>query len=250
MASLLGFIVQGWNSMTIGFRNTNWLGFAVIIGILFITMFYILGMSSQKAGVTKTTISAKLSVIIPIVFSLLIDPEDNLNIIKTIGIIIAIISITLTIYKRKADRNEKRAILLPVVLFIGMGIVDSLVKFSQSKLIQPGSISFFTAILFLISGVAGLIICIISRKPIKSLLSKENFIWGFFLGIVNFGSIFLLLKALNSDMESSIIFGINNMGIVLLCTLAGVFFFKEKTTILNKIGIILSFAAIFILSYA
>ena len=250
IAAILGFILQTYQIQPLNFQTANWIGYALVIGILFLTMFYILGLSSQKAGVTKTTISAKLSAIIPIVFSILIDPKDQLNITKILGITTTIIAITFTVYKQKSDKRNNKVILLPIVLFIGMGIVDSLVKYSQSKLIQPEAFSFFTAVLFLISGTTGLLICFLPEKSIKSVLNLKSLQWGIMLGITNFGSIYFLLKALSSPLESSIIFGINNLGIILLCTLIGILLFKEKTSLLNKIGIALSFAAIFVLSFA
>jgi uncharacterized membrane protein len=74
-------------------------------------------------------------------------------------------------------------------------------------------------------------------------------IYGVVLGLVNFGSLYGLIRALDSGVfDSSIIFGINNMGIVLLSVIIAMMIFSEKLTIINKIGVILSLVAIIILS--
>ena len=47
-------------------------------------------------------------------------------------------------------------------------------------------------------------------------------------------------------MDSSVIFGVNNIGIVALSVLIGLWFFKEKLLFLNWLGILLSAVALFL----
>ena len=59
------------------------------------------------------------------------------------------------------------------------------------------------------------------------------------------------IKALaNCKFESSIVFGFNHIGIILLSAIIAVIVFKEKLSLINKIGIISAFLAIIILSNA
>jgi predicted MFS family arabinose efflux permease len=70
------------------------------------------------------------------------------------------------------------------------------------------------------------------------------------LGIVNFGSIFFLVRALHYNspagrsLDSSVIFGANNISIVALSVLVGLLIFKEKLTYINWSGVILSALAL------
>jgi len=56
--------------------------------------------------------------------------------------------------------------------------------------------------------------------------------------------------ALESNVfDSSIVFGINNMGIVVLSVIIALIFFSEKLSNLNKAGIVLSILTIVFMSY-
>ena len=61
----------------------------------------------------------------------------------------------------------------------------------------------------------------------------------------NYFSIVYLLKALSTDgMESSTAFTLNNVGIVILSTLFGLFIFKEKLIWKNWLGIVIAIVSI------
>ncbi|MDA3780519.1 MAG: hypothetical protein PF487_09935 [Bacteroidales bacterium] len=217
-------------------------------------MFVIIAKSSQVVGIAVTTVSNKMSVIIPIIFSIIIDPFDILTNIKLFGIILAVISVFLIIYrKRKVDFNAKN-IYLPIILFLGMGIIDSLVKYSQQNYVDDNNLALFTVVLFAIAAIAGFITKIIRKTSFKKLLNLKTLLWGLLLGISNYGSIYFIIKALNykdnfgNTFDGSIVFGVNNIGIVSLSVLIGLIVFKEKLTKINLIGIFISLLAIYVLS--
>jgi uncharacterized membrane protein len=74
-------------------------------------------------------------------------------------------------------------------------------------------------------------------------------LYGILLGIVNYFGVLFFIKALGTNIfDSSIIFGINNIGIVILSVLLGLLLFKEKLSSINLIGVFISIIAIFMLS--
>jgi uncharacterized membrane protein len=79
---------------------------------------------------------------------------------------------------------------------------------------------------------------------------------GALLGGVNFGSIFFLVKTLNfidpenGAIDSSVVFGINNIGIVALSVILGMLIFQEKLSAVNKTGILICIIATILLAYA
>lgn len=229
---------------------------ALIIGTLFIIMFFIVARSSQKAGMAVTTIAGKMSVIFPIVFSILYDPGDAINPLKAAGIMAALPGVLLTIYKKKDRLSDLSLLYLPLVLFTGMGLVDSLVKLAQFKYVSDSSLSLFTALLFGISATIGLLISITKAERFRSLFNFKVLGWGILLGLVNFGSIFFLVRALNhldplrGAIDSSVVFGINNIGILSLSVLLGVLLFKERLSRLNMAGIAFCIAATILLAYS
>ncbi len=250
IASILGFIINpGYVSFS-GIMEMEWLPISIIIGILFIIMFFIIAFSSRKAGISITTVASKMSVIFPIIFSLLIDPSDQLNLIKTGAIVCTLGGVALTIYKPRKGIIGLAVIYIPLILFVGMGVVDSLVKFAQHKFVNDADTALFSAVLFLNAFLSGVIVLLFYPKYYRSFLRLKVWGWGLLLGGVNFGSIFFLVRALNyvspagNRMDSSVIFGINNVGIVGLSVLLGLWVFRERLLPLNWLGIILSAMAL------
>jgi len=73
---------------------------------------------------------------------------------------------------------------------------------------------------------------------------------GFLLGIPNYFSIYFFILALRIDgLDSSSIFIINNVSIVLLSTLLGIVCFKEKISPKNWIGIGIAILSILLITY-
>jgi len=80
-------------------------------------------------------------------------------------------------------------------------------------------------------------------------ITGRNIIGGIALGIPNFFSIYFLVMALrNNGFESSTIFTINNVAIVLVSTFLGIILFKEKLITKNWIGIILAIISILLVA--
>lgn len=248
VASIIGLSLNFNNPLNA--LNEAWLPFALIIGILFIVFFFIISLSSKIVGISITTVASKMSVIIPILFSIFFFNED-IVILKVIGILLALIGVFLTIYKKSKSTSKTNIyhIVLPLILFIGMGLIDSLLKYTQQTFITPEKSAFFSSSLFTISFLSGLIYTFTNKKLILAYLNPKVYIYGVLLGFVNFGSIYFLIGALNSEVfDSSIIFGINNVSIVVFSVLLGIIIFREKITKINIIGILSSIAAIAALS--
>lgn len=229
---------------------------AALIGIFFIIMFFVVARSSQKAGMAVTTIAGKMSVIFPIAFSILYDPGDVLSPLKATGILVAFPGVVFTIYKKKSRLPDPSLLYLPLILFVGMGLVDSLVKFAQYEYISDDNLSLFTALLFGISAFIGLLISMTKAARFTSLFNIRVLAWGILLGFVNFGSIFFLVRTLNylhplhGPIDSSVVFGINNIGIVALSVILGVLLFRERLSRLNTAGIAICILATLILAYS
>ncbi len=247
-AAILGFSIGGFPSPPD--LAAGWLPMAVIIGILFIVMFFVIARSAQKAGIAVTSVASKMSVVIPITFSIFYFNED-LGVLKVAGIMLALVSVFMTTYNR--DKTKKRGpevMILPLVLFLGAGLIDSLIKYSQQvHIIEQGTIM-FTSVLFSISALTGVIFSFFRKDIFKSKNIIKIIVAGISLGIVNFGSLYGIIMALDSNiLDSSIIFGINNIGIVVLSVIMALLFFNEKLSRLNRAGIILSIITIIFLSY-
>ena len=81
-------------------------------------------MSTQKAGITITSISTKMSVVFPMLFSILYYNED-IYLLKIAGMALALIAIIFTSLKGKNDKGGLKNFIFPAVLFFGMGFSTS-----------------------------------------------------------------------------------------------------------------------------
>lgn len=248
VATLLGLTLSnGWQLIPTAL-DKNWFPFSLIIGLLFIVMFFFIGLSSQKAGISITTVASKMSVIIPILFSVFYYTEI-INWQKITGISLALIALLLTVWKKPEKKEGVLIIFLPLILFMGLGIIDSLVKYVQQSLMKPEEASFFTAFVFIVAFLFGIIIGIFKKDFFQGFKHFSTYIIGVVLGLVNFGSIYFFILALNKvEWDSSILFGVNNIGIVLLSVVFGLLIFKEKLKIINWVGITFSMLAIWFLT--
>ena len=85
----------------------------------------------------------------------------------------------------------------------------------------------------------------------KKKFALKSLLAGVLLGLPNYGSIYFLLETFeHSAMESSVLFPINNISIVVLTVLAAIVFFKEKVSKANAVGILMAVLSIAIISFA
>lgn len=242
VASALGYFISGLSPKEIMAVPTTWIWPGVLIASLYIFTFFLIGYSTRKAGMALTTIASKMSFVFPMFFSILIDPNDNYSNTKLILLIMAVVAVLLSVYKKRTKSIDSLFIIfLPFIIFVFMGFADSLVKFAQNSFVKSeNESSLFSFIIFSFAALWGLII-IPFLKDKKEILSPKVLITGLLLGIFNFGSLYFLINALNDlTFNNSLVFALNNMGVVLFSIIIALTFFKEKVTNLNKVGIALS----------
>ncbi len=244
-AGVFGLILSFRLASPQGIIHNNWLGYAVFLGFLFIGTFFCFALSSQKVGIALTSVTSKMSVVIPVILSIFLFSE-KINLMRIAGIIIALIAFYLTFKKDEKRRSDPRMLILPLLVFFGNGLVDTAMKYSQHYYITDDLVQFLTAVFFtsFLIGSAILSVRVIRRT---SKLHFKSFAGGILLGLLNFGSTFYLIKAMERH-ESSVVFPLANAAIVGLSSLAGYFGFREKLSLVNWTGIVLSIIAILIIA--
>ena len=229
--------------------NLDWFYYTLVLGALFIIVFNLMAITTQRSGLSVVSVATKMSVVIPVLFGLLYYNE-NLGAIKLFGIGIALIAVYLT--SNKSDQRtviNRKLIVLPILVFVGSGIIDTSIKFLEDAYVANNDVPLFSAIIFLAAAIIGFIIIIIQVMSGSFKFEFKNVIAGICLGVPNYFSIYFLVKTLRSDiLESSGIFAINNVSIVTLSTFAGIFLFKEKLIRKNWIGIGLAILSIILIS--
>jgi drug/metabolite transporter (DMT)-like permease len=247
VASILGFSFNRYPILLYNTFTSKWLPFALLIGLSFILMFFLIGYSTRRSGIAVTTIAGKMSMVIPILFSILYFSEKS-TFLKTTGLILAIVSVFLSSYRPVTKKNNILLIVLPIAIFIGSGVSDSIVKYAQTYFVSNSMTMLFSAVVFLTALIIGLLYIFINPGSVSKAITIAELIGGTILGIANFGSLYFFIHALNnSKLDSSVVFGLNNLGIVLLSILTGSILFQEKLSKVNFIGIFFAVISILIL---
>ena len=245
VAATIGFLIDDSGIPVLSIFTEPWFIMSIIIGVFFISMLNTIAVTSQKVGVSVASVASKMSVVIPVVLGVFLYNE-SMGVIKIVGIVMALTSVYLTSQKDDGVHFQIKSLVLPFGLFILGGTIDSLFKLTQAKYVESNEFMLFVASLFATSAVLGLIATLFGGEPIYK-IKYQSIIAGIILGIPNFASIYFLMQALDTGLESSLVLPIINMGIVVLSTILSFIFFKEKLSSKNWIGIVISLVAIFAL---
>jgi drug/metabolite transporter (DMT)-like permease len=251
VAAVLGFYLSNNSVSFQEIPNQPWFLGAFLLGIMFILVFNVMAQTSQKNGLSVASVSSKMSVVIAIVFGVWYY-EESLGFVKLFGILLALIAVYLTSVKEKKETTEKQvSLLFPILLFIGSGAIDTSLKFVETTFVQQGGVPLFSATIFGCAFILGMTILLYQMVKGTFRFEFKNILGGILLGVPNYFSIVYLLKALSTDgMESSTAFTLNNVGIVILSTLFGLFIFKEKLIWKNWLGIVIAIVSILLVMSA
>lgn len=249
-ATAIGFSLYGntWNNMA--WEHNSWMIYAVITSLLFISLFLLMGLSSQDNGVASTSVAVKMSMAISIIL-LIIYYSETPSFIKVTGIILSFISVILVSWSKQKNRSVSNHKWMLIVLFIGGGCLDFVLNYVQENQLDILKPSLFSAISFGIAGCIGTVILTLKVIRGTSKLEWKNVIAGILLGIPNFFSIyFLLLSYTTTGWTDTTVLALMNVTVVLGTALIGLFIFKESTTPKKIIGLIIALVAIITLYIA
>lgn len=225
-----------------------WLIGAVFLGLLFVSIFAVMALTAQRNGVSVVSIAGKMSVVIPILFGIVLYNE-SVTILKIIGIIIALIAVYMSSVKDDKTISKSAGIVFPLLLFFGSGIIDTTLKYVEKNFVTVNEVDFFSGSLFGFAAFFGILMLVYKKIFRKEKFELKSLIAGVVLGIPNYYSIVFLIKSLQyQGFESSTLFTINNVGIVVVSTLLGYIIFREKFTVKNKLGIALAIIGILLVA--
>lgn len=238
-----------WDINFTGLHVFPWFGMSLITTFLLVCGFVLFSFSASKAGITLTAISSRMSVIIPVVLGLFIF-GDALNFIKISGIALALLALVLTLCGNGGKSFKLKFIFLPVLVFVFSGLNDSAVKITQALFLSNSTHDYvsYAATAFVFAFALSTLMVIVTRSKGGQWKYLNTIIAGSILGLLNWSSIFFMLKGFN-QMEVSVFVPLLNVSVVSLSTLIGFFFFKEKISKINFAGILLAIFAIVLIAY-
>lgn len=219
---------------------------ALSLGILLPIVFLLLAASVRGIGIVKTDIAQRLSLFIPVLASLFLFGE-TFNAYKTAGLATGFMAIFFTLSRKQILKENKSNYRYPLLVFLGFGVIDVLFKqLAASKTIPYTSalVSVF-AMAFLVTLVAVIYLRIVKKQQFQLV----NLLCGVILGLFNFGNILFYLKAHRVfSGNPTTVFAAMNMGVIIFGALVGVFFFREKLSKLNYVGLFMALIAVVLIT--
>ncbi|MFP4227803.1 MAG: hypothetical protein ACLFTE_03140 [Salinivenus sp.] len=247
------------------------LALSVGTGALLIAGFFILAVATDEAGMSLATGVMRVSVVIPFLASWWIWNEVP-SLAQGMGMVLAAVAFFLIAQKERrpeavpvrsaagpggeeggtqsgaasAPAIDWRAFAVLALTFCSGGAVDL-----SMKTFEEGFGDTNSRVLFLMGafGVAFLIgAVIVGHRALRHGRWPEGRTvkWGTILGVINYGSLEFLLRAVEV-LPGTVVFPANNIAIMVLAAAVGVFFWKEHLSRANRIGIALAVAALVLL---
>lgn len=237
--------------------HSQWIFVSIPLGFLLISAFYLISQTTQKLSMSTASVANKMSVAMPVLFSILV-LHEALTVMKIIGLLLAFVALYFTTYRKShTSKSDKHLFYLPILVFIGSGLLDLALNATKAFYIHSEQDSeMFTISSFGCAFIIGAFI-LMGKKIISLVKPNQNtfhlelksIIGGFILGIPNYFSIFFIIKALESNaLNSSQLFPVLNISNVVLSTLIGFVFFKEKLSVKNYTGIAIAIIAIVLIT--
>lgn len=256
VCALTGSALIGQYPVNAASASQPWLPWALVMGIGFFSVFNLIAYSTRKDGITTTTVANKLSMVIPACLAIWLY-ADKINIGKGAGILLAIPAVYLSTRTGDEAAAKKPRFILPMLLFLGSGLLDTLVSYiarqyfdtGNAALDNAGQVSYLIHT-FSIAGAAGTLLVITLLLLGNRIFAWKNILAGCLLGVPNYFSIHYFFRLLQSGfLQSSAAIPVNNIGIVLLSAIVAILFFKEKAVPARILGLALSITAILLIAF-
>lgn len=223
-------------------------GIYIALGFLLPAIFIVLSSSIRLSGIIRTEVAQRLSLLITVVAAGTLFGE-NIAWVKLLGIGIGLLAVILIILsKKEINKKASNAGAWPFLLlvFAGFGTIDILFKQVAAWKPVPYNTSLFFVLVFAFGfSFAGLVYMVATKKM---RFSWPHIFIGWGLGVANFGNIWFYIKAHQAlANKPSTVFSVVNIASIVAGALVGLIIFKEKLSLLNKIGIVIAIIAVIII---
>lgn len=227
-------------------QHTPW-WLILALGLLLPAIFLCLAKSLQTAGILKTEIAQRLSVVLSLTAAYFIF-QEQFNQLKIIGIALGMGSVLCVLLSNRSEQGaaaKPQAGLYLACVWVGYALVDILLKYTTGLGLQ---FSVALNLMFICAFALSLAYIVIKEQTIGA---GRNIIAGLGLGVLNFANIALYVKAhlLLKDTPAIVFAGMNIL-VVLFGVLGGLVIFKEKLKAASAAGLALGLLSVMCLAYA
>ena len=246
-ATITGFLICRQYDTVPQLVHESWFGLSLLTGFWFIFTYLLMTASAQSSGITITSLSSKLSVVLPTLAGVLIF-QEHLNLKVSIGIVLALVALVLVVggNGKPTDKIQITKLLLPLLIFFGTGIGDILMKLNEQHN-TADNMGFMIAFIYSIAMLFSVILVAYDLISSKSKWQMKSLLGGIALGVINFFSTFCVFHAMRY-FDNVVLFPIYNIGVVCLTALVGWLLFKEKLTWKNYLGLAIAIIAVVLIT--
>lgn len=256
---VVGYIFSGGVPSAMFRVEGIWYFYAVVLGTLFISIFFLMAKTAQEVSVSVSSVASKMSMIIPSILSLVLVNEVRQNFSwVNVGILVAsLTAVFLVTYKGSglSVKNKWKAFLLVGIVFLGSGLIDTILNllsiefpdeyftsnFRSSELNPDQFKKVFPLFCFAVAFLMGSMRLLFLREKIE----WKSMVAGVALGVPNYFSIYFLQASL-SDFKGNgaFVFPVINIGIILITSGMAFLLFKERLSLINFVGILIAVGAL------
>lgn len=214
-------------------------GLGMLNGILYLGSFMLMQWNTRHNGVVLSSVFMKLGILVPTVLSILWFKEIPTT-VQVIGFVLAILAILIINYQKGTKLSRGSWGLILMLLAGGMG--DGMSKIYEAY----GNPAFQNMFLFF-TFFAALLLCLGLTWRRKERIGRKELVYGALLGIPNFLSSLFLLHSL-STVPAVIAFPTFSVAVILVVSVAGLLFFRERLNPRQVIGGLLICVALVLLN--
>ncbi|UCH66278.1 MAG: EamA family transporter [Ignavibacterium sp.] len=218
--------------------------FGAFLGLLFVFSFFSFAMAVSHAGTALATVSSRLSVILPITFSILLYNEipSSFNMIGFLFTLITLILFYFSIAGQNSEGDNIHKHLYLFLTLIGIGISDFCLKIFNNWRPQSEE-PLFVLTIFSFAMLYALLFIFIRRVKIE----RYTLLLGIGLGVPNVFSTYFLLGAL-SMLPAIFVYPVVNVGIIIFTAVFAYIIWKEGINRFGKWALVTGVIAIVFLS--
>ena len=235
-------------------------------GALLIAGFFLLAYATDVAGMSLAIGVMRVSVVIPFLASWLLWQEVP-SVAQGIGMVLAAVAFFLIAQKHRrpqpvaagggpvpdpdpvpdlASDVDWHAFGVLALTFLMGGAVDLSMKTFEEGFGTTNSQVLFLLLAFGVAFLIGAVM--VGARVVRhgAWPNGRTIGWGLVLGVVNYGSLEFILRAI-AELPGPFVFPANNIAIMVLAAVLGVYFWDEYLSLTNRVGIGLAIVALVML---
>lgn len=223
--------------------------FALVgLGALLPTIFLALGASVRHAGIVRSDVAQRLSLLLSLLAAFALFGEQ-LDATKALGCALGVLALLGMVWR--SERGDAASGVAswcwPLLVFVGFGAIDVLFKRVAAAGVPLGT---SLVAMFALALPVAFALAAWRRLRGGARFTVRNALGGLLLGLFNFGNILFFLRAHRAlPQHPALVFASMNLAVVMLGALTGVLLFRERLGRINLAALLLALLAIVLLTH-